>query len=391
MTSARAPHRAGLVVALSMLVGAAACGSTPDRTAILTPPTTKPKAPAVAPVSGQFDAAVTCPRITAFYDDVQKLLKRLATEPVDESAVQMLSVQGVSVQKALPLQQARLWATLRSAVTEDLQRLRRRGPGPVADADMASSGREAVLRIRNTFQSWAQQRCTEGTMLGRSPANPEARVLVLGDSVGLRMAGQWSSDVTDGKLAVTADARLGCGVLPGTRILSDGSTRPIQDECVGFQDAWRTRLADRRPDVVLVQFGAWDVYDQQLDGRRYDVGTPEWRDRMLLELESFLSDAAKAKVAVVIVRTPCYGQAPDGTLADPSARLDGRRVQAVSDVFAEAARRHADVARAVELDPAFCGSDAKTYRADGTHPTLEGSALEWRALLPGLLAAAASI
>ena len=98
------------------------------------------------------------------------------------------------------------------------------------------------------------------------------RVLVLGDSTAFTLAYYWHPGATSPPLAVTSAAVLGCGLATGPGYV--GST-DLGDNpaCDRWPAHWSQAITASRPQVAVIEVGAWDVLDRKVGGRILRVGT----------------------------------------------------------------------------------------------------------------------
>lgn len=195
------------------------------------------------------------------------------------------------------------------------------------------------------------------------------RVLWAGDSVA------WSMMVARNvapPLSVETEsvAALGCGIATGD--LRYGSTWAAWPSwCADLGTQWAFATGAYRPDLVVVQIGAWEVFDRRLpDGRVLNVGSAEWHAWIRALLASTTGYLAATGAKVVWLTSPCF---------ERPARIDGKtdwvwvaeecwRVQLLNEIM----RQHvsADPGRNALIELASwldaTGYD-DTARTDGVH------------------------
>ncbi|MDR6971320.1 acyltransferase family protein [Leifsonia shinshuensis] len=95
------------------------------------------------------------------------------------------------------------------------------------------------------------------------------RVLTLGDSLANNFATALSHSSSE--IAVSDGGIGGCGIMSpqATRMPGSGSL-DVPTGCLPWEERYAARLAEDRPDVVLIDL-AWDGVEQQLDGRWSDL------------------------------------------------------------------------------------------------------------------------
>ena len=84
-----------------------------------------------------------------------------------------------------------------------------------------------------------------------------------------------------------------------------------QNKCGGagaWQEQWSSDVAAFTPDVVVVQAGAWDLFDvAQADGAVIGPGDPIWTTGYTRDVELLFDTLSAKGAAIVAVRPPCYG------------------------------------------------------------------------------------
>jgi lysophospholipase L1-like esterase len=208
------------------------------------------------------------------------------------------------------------------------------------------------------------------------------KVLVVGDSQAATLAQGLEADPgraglsAQPGLAVWNRAILGCSIITVDTFWIDGDR--AENGCGGngaWQQQWAGDVAAFDPDAVVVQAGAWDLFDvANADGSVTRPGSPGWDESYTRDVETLI-DTLSAKGAVVVaIRPPCYGNSGVvGAGATPAVRLDRARIDAVDAVWATAtAARGADL---LDLDPVLCpgGESDATVRPDGAHYGTDGA------------------
>ena len=208
------------------------------------------------------------------------------------------------------------------------------------------------------------------------------KVLVVGDSQAVTLAQGF--DAESGHTGLSAQpglvvwdrAILGCSISTYRSYLSQG--RELPNICGGpglWQRQWSQDVAAFNPDVVVVQAGAWDVYDvDAADGSRLAPGDPRWMKTYTQNVTDLFATLGQRGASILAVAPPCYG----GVLFTaggnvPPERLDATRVGAVRTAWARAAR-----ARGFELydlGRTLCpgGRSDDAIRADGAHYSNDGA------------------
>jgi peptidoglycan/LPS O-acetylase OafA/YrhL/lysophospholipase L1-like esterase len=223
-------------------------------------------------------------------------------------------------------------------------------------------------------------RRTEGT----TPAAPRvSRVMVVGDSVALTLGRgieRWGA--ANGVYVLNGGA-LGCPLLAGVDVRGYwGVSHQPADRC-NTRESWPKVLDEFRPDVVVVLYGAWDVYDASFDGGATWVspGDPAWDafyERQVAETATRLT-ATGARL--LWLTPPCFAAEPGAD--DPDAPwYDRARVETLGAIDREVARRNGMQVSSVVHDLG-CPVDLES-RPDGVHYADAGADAVARELGPQL-------
>lgn len=220
------------------------------------------------------------------------------------------------------------------------------------------------------------------------------KVMIAGDSVGWSIGWGLEDDLTP-TVAPDDRALIGCGVLPQSARFIVGSRDPeTYPELCQEAEVAEFRGLGAAPDVVLLWIGAWEVYDQELQGRRYDVGTQAFADLLEGRLQERIDRYRTAGAATVMALLPCF--APNAARLG-NERHEQRRLDWVNARMRAVAQRNRGWVRLIDPDPVLCTPDgdsiAKTptglpLREDGSHFDPPAATWFWNAWLAGQLGAA---
>ncbi|QYG93008.1 acyltransferase family protein [Iamia sp. SCSIO 61187] len=215
------------------------------------------------------------------------------------------------------------------------------------------------------------------------PEGRPVRVLVVGDSVAWTLS--FGTHVVPPTIDLGTGALIGCGVVDGAP-LPGGQVEDQSEQCDLWTEYWQVRASELEPDVVMIQFGAWEVYDHLVDGERVESGTDEMRDLVREGLDRGVSAllAVRPDVRFVVMGTPCMRERSLRLGGPDSERNDPERVAWVNDVMADYA---ADLGpRATFIDPGelVCPGgrfleeiDGVELRPDGSHYAAGASTPVW--------------
>jgi peptidoglycan/LPS O-acetylase OafA/YrhL len=207
------------------------------------------------------------------------------------------------------------------------------------------------------------------------PAAP-VKVLVVGDSQGATLAQGLDADPgvhglsAQAGLVVWNRAILGCSISTAPSFVIEGDRQP--NKCGGdgaWQRQWASDVAAFRPDVVVVQAGAWDLYD--VAGPKDLVlhpGDPGWNASYTNDVETLFDTLSATGASIVAIRPPCYGTTEVvGGGGTPPERLDATRIAGVESAWQTAARARGT--ELLDLGGTLCpgGRSDASLRPDGAH------------------------
>ncbi len=192
------------------------------------------------------------------------------------------------------------------------------------------------------------------------------RVMVVGDSVALTLGRgieRWGA--AHGVYVLNGGA-LGCPLLADVDVRGYwGVTYQPPDRC-GTRETWPKVLAEFRPDVVVVLYGAWDVYDASFDqGRTWTApGEPAWDAYYRRQVADAATRLTATGARLLWLTPPCFGAAPGAS--DPGAPwYDSARVDVLGAIDREVARDNGMTVSPVAHDLG-CPVDYEA-RPDGVH------------------------
>ena len=159
------------------------------------------------------------------------------------------------------------------------------------------------------------------------PAQP--RMATFGDSTALQTSWGLANYMrnTGSGFYVDGFAGLGCSVIrteqrrvPGSGIITNDKT------CNDWENVWKQKLDENKPDIALVQSGAWEIVDRKLPGddQWRGPGDPKFDDYLFSEMTKAV-DVLSSDGGIVVWLTA----APPGTNAnqttaegyDPARRM----------------------------------------------------------------------
>ena len=205
---------------------------------------------------------------------------------------------------------------------------------------------------------------------------PVQHLMVLGDS----MAVTFANTLQIPGMEIINNAAIGCGSLTVDFGRLDNQWLPRTDRCKQWRNrTWAVPLP--RADATLWMWGAWDLYDVKVNGRELNVGTPEYRDFLVGELQRATDELTAGGKRLFITSALCF---PDNRIVDMYGRS---RTQ--NAIIRDFVRTHPAVTY-LPLNDFLCNGPTAVKvngtdpRPDGVHFSIETSKLVWAWLLPYL-------
>lgn len=219
----------------------------------------------------------------------------------------------------------------------------------------------------------------------------EAGLLLVGDSVAWSLGSHLEPDWVSPKVVTATRAQPGCSLAGGRPVVSGrllGFDPPCERWTVQLRDAVETF----EPDVVMVMFGALEVFDRRVGGRLLEVGTDAYERHLSEELDKVLHVLTSEGSPVALVTVPCFEQ-PRLDLGEVvSEHDDQQRLASVNTVLGQVASRHLGTVSVIDVGQLLCpGGEPREelngakLRDDGVHFNRSGAELTWRWLAPELL------
>lgn len=215
----------------------------------------------------------------------------------------------------------------------------------------------------------------------------DTKVLLVGDSVAQSL-GYYQGDSPG--LAIKTAAIIGCGVARGSLVPIDRPPPPPREQCETWPERWQAAIQQFDPDVSVVQIGAWEIIDREVDGELLQVGTEEYADYLWSELELGHRILTQDGRPMVLLTSACFKVTKPGTPSDWAERDDTSRVDWLNSVLTDFAAAHDNVTL-IDLHAKVCPdgtyvgelNGVELYE-DGTHYTKDGAPVIWAWLTPQL-------
>ena len=236
---------------------------------------------------------------------------------------------------------------------------------------------------------------TEPTVAAAQAGPPDqVRVMFVGDSNGAIIGENFEDYHVGSEIVSTNQSRLGCGLSRvGNEIYHERRWGAISPNCQIWDEEWPGFLDLFDPDVVVMSFGAWDIYDRRLDGREITFGSPEWDEHERAEMQAAIDLLSSRGAHVIAVNVPCFRwlELDDGSLPPES---DPTRVDRLNGLWRDVAARNPQVRLIDIFDWACPGGEYTDWhgdiylRGDGQHFTHDALDVFNTMLRPHVIAAA---
>jgi len=219
----------------------------------------------------------------------------------------------------------------------------------------------------------AIREAVEATGVPAVPADRPLKVMVTGDSVAWTLS--YAEPVVPPSIEMSSAALIGCGLVDGFA-LPGGQIDTSSAECGDWTAYWQVKAVEAQPDLVLLQFGAWEVYDHLVEGETVESGTPEMEELIRAGLDAGIGAllAVTPNVRFALVGAPCMRERDARLGGVESERNDPDRVAWVNRVFEDYAADLGDRATYLDLGELLCPGgryreviDGVVVRPDGSH------------------------
>jgi hypothetical protein len=228
-----------------------------------------------------------------------------------------------------------------------------------------SSAPDASTSTTSTTPSTSMSTSSSSTV----PRRPLRRVLMVGDSVALTLGGGFERWGAPHHVAVWDGGALGASMLDGARVRGYwGEVQRAAAPCASHT-TWTEVLTKFRPDVVVVLYGAWDIYDASWDGGRtwHIPGDPVWNAHYTAAVTDTARCLAADGAHVVWLAPPCFSSQPITGFTGSSGGdwNDPHRIEVQRALLHDVARRNGMTVTDIVHD-AGCPVDY-AHRPDGVH------------------------
>ena len=227
------------------------------------------------------------------------------------------------------------------------------------------------------------------TVPNRPPFKAPVRVGFFGDSQGMTLLLNRPAGV--GRYLTTSDDTVeGCGMTTGIIHSRVGYTRDLGADCGNWQSQWRSKFERDHPQIAVVEIGAWDVFDETVNGKTLAFGTPAWNAYFTKTLHQGIRLLLGLGAQVALMGVPCYRPIAAGGLPLLPERGDDARTRHLNTLLSAALAMDPQRVFMIHPPAAFCDNPKiatdVNYRWDGTHYYKPGAALVFQVITPQLLA-----
>jgi hypothetical protein len=170
------------------------------------------------------------------------------------------------------------------------------------------------------------------------------RFLLLGDSIALTLGLGLSVDTRPSFGVHLYDkAVIGCDLDPTLEVNLSGQVGPATPGCRDWPSVWASDVQVKRPDVVGILLGRWEVADHLYDGRWTHIGEPLWDDHLARELSQAIGIVSAGGARVVLFTMPYVDPAVESPAGVPFSENQPARVVAFNALVRRVAARHPPV------------------------------------------------
>jgi peptidoglycan/LPS O-acetylase OafA/YrhL len=249
----------------------------------------------------------------------------------------------------------------------------------------ATATPQSVLAAAQHMLTTTTTTANHSTSAPRTTAAPPVRrVLVVGDSVALTLGRGIERWGTQHGVLVWNGGALGCALVDGVLVRSYTGVESRPPDSCNREQSWPKVINEFRPDVVVVLYGTWDVFDVSYDhGHTWEAaGQSDFDTRYRALITGAVQTLGTRGAHVLWLAPPCVGPAPNATDAG-AAWYDPSRIDALGALARQVAPTDRMTVSATAHDLG-CPVDYRD-RPDGAHYSDPGADVVATALGPQIL------
>lgn len=225
---------------------------------------------------------------------------------------------------------------------------------------------------------------TNGPLHSALFQGPRVKVMLFGDSTALTLGIGLSEHQSRYDVTQYDQGILGCGVAEGAEFQMKGVDAPTAVPCDGgpadtqWPHIWRHQIATRRPNVVMILAGRWEVVNRTYRGEWTNIENAAYATYVKHQLETAVRIAVSGGARVVLLTAPCFdtGEQPNG---QPWPEDSPARLAIYNHIVRQVAASSPDVS-VINFNAMACPGgryeefvDGQQVRmSDGVHFTLTG-------------------
>jgi len=185
----------------------------------------------------------------------------------------------------------------------------------------------------------------------------------------------------------------GCGVYDsGVGVGgSNGKFRRSFVHCVGFEKRWASSATKAKADVALVVIGAWEVFDVQVNGFTFKLGTGPADTFFTTQITRGIAALRKTGATVALLEVACMRpiDSAGGPVPALPQRADDARTGHLNDLMRTIAAHYGDGVYFISGPKQWCTdksiSSSTAYRWDGVHVYRPGAKLIFETIARAIL------
>ena len=217
------------------------------------------------------------------------------------------------------------------------------------------------------------------------------QLVIVGDSTARALVNNLPNGVE--KTFVIRDGALeGCSVYSDGKIISSVGYTHGFNACRGWPTAWAYSAVRARASIALVMIGAWDVFDQEVNGKLIEFASTEFDQRFLAGAQMGIDALTDAGVHAALLEVPCMRPRElrlPNVIVMPERAMDDR-VAHINGLLRKVAQSNLGQATFIEGPSEYCEDEAiaidTSYRWDGVHSYKLGANLTLMSITKQLLA-----